>query len=48
MPSLLALSESLAILSAGLFTGAALYTSFVEYPARVQCGTALAVTEFAL
>jgi hypothetical protein len=47
MPSLLALSESLAILCSGLFAGAALYVSFVEHPARMSCGTNLAITEFA-
>jgi hypothetical protein len=47
MPSPLALSESLAILASGLFSGAALYVSFVEHPARMQCGTRHAVTEFA-
>jgi uncharacterized membrane protein len=47
MPSPLAVSESLAILASGLFTGAALYVSFVEHPARMQCGTRLAITEFA-
>ncbi len=31
----------------GLFTGAALYVSLVEHPARLECGPALAVTEFA-
>ena len=39
--------ELLATLSAGLFTGAAIYINLVEHPARMQCGTALAVTEFA-
>ena len=38
--------ELLAILSAGLFTGAAIYINLVEHPARMQCGTALAVTQF--
>jgi uncharacterized membrane protein len=47
MPSSLALSESLAILCSGLFAGAALYISFVEHPARMQCGTVLALTQFA-
>jgi hypothetical protein len=47
MPSLLALSESLAILCSGLFAGAALYISFVEHPARTLCGTTLAITQFA-
>lgn len=41
------LLESLATLSSGLFTGASLYINLVEHPARMQCGTALAVTEFA-
>jgi len=31
---------------AGLFTGAALYITAVEHPARMECGTALAATEF--
>ena len=47
MPSSLAISKSVALLASGLFTGAALYVSFVEHPARIQCGTRLAVTEFA-
>src|SRR5262245_26970602 len=33
-------------MTAGLFAGAAVYISFVEHPARVGCGTALAVTQF--
>jgi uncharacterized membrane protein len=41
------LLEMLSTLSAGLFAGAAVYLSFVEHPARMECGTALAVTEFA-
>ena len=47
MPLPLAISQSLAFLASGLFAGAALYVSFVEHPARMQCGTTLAVTEFA-
>ena len=47
MPFPLALSESLAILCSGLFAGAALYVSFVERPARMLCGTTLALTQFA-
>src|SRR3989442_13080776 len=39
--------ELLATLSAGLFTGAAIYINLVEHPARMQCGVALAVTQFA-
>jgi Domain of unknown function (DUF1772) len=30
----------------GLFAGAALYIDFVEHPARMQCGTAVAIAEF--
>ena len=39
--------EFVATLSAGLFCGAAIYISLVEHPARMSCGTVLAVTEFA-
>jgi hypothetical protein len=35
-----------ATLCAGLFAGAALYVSLVEHPARLSCGTAVAVAEF--
>ncbi len=38
--------ELAAIFAAGLFSGAAVYVNLVEHPARVQCGTELAVTEF--
>src|SRR5690348_15650694 len=38
--------EALAVLCAGLFAGAAIYLTFVEHPARLECGTELAVTEF--
>lgn len=31
---------------AGIFFGAAIYINFVEHPARVSCGTELAVREF--
>jgi uncharacterized membrane protein len=40
------LLEALATLSAGLFAGAAIYITFVEHPARLECGTELAATEF--
>ncbi len=47
MPSTLAICKALAILCSGLFACAALYVSFVEHPARMLCGTRLAVTQFA-
>ena len=40
------LLELLATLATGLFTGAAVYVSLVEHPARVSCGPAVAITEF--
>ncbi|HYO99329.1 MAG TPA: DUF1772 domain-containing protein [Pyrinomonadaceae bacterium] len=40
-------TEIFAALSAGLFSGASLYINLVEHPARMECGTSLAVTEFA-
>jgi hypothetical protein len=42
MPTILAI----AIIAAGLFAGAALYINLVEHPARLSCGTRLAVQEF--
>lgn len=36
--------EMLSTLAAGLFAGAALYINLVEHPARIECGTVLAVT----
>jgi uncharacterized membrane protein len=41
------LFEAVATLCAGLFAGAAIYITFVEHPARLECGTELAATEFA-
>ncbi len=38
--------EFTATLCAGLFSGAALYITLVEHPARMECGTALAATVF--
>jgi Domain of unknown function (DUF1772) len=35
-----------ATLSAGLFSGAAIYINAVEHPARLSCGTELALREF--
>ena len=37
----------MATLCAGLFAGAALYINAVEHPARLSCGTELALREFA-
>lgn len=39
--------EILATVCAGLFAGAALYINLAEHPARMECGTALAVRQFA-
>lgn len=39
-------SQWIALWATGLFSGAALYVSLVEHPARMQCGAVLAVTEF--
>src|SRR4029453_562333 len=36
----------LATLCAGLFSGAAIYVSLVEHPARLACGPRIAVAEF--
>ena len=38
--------EIISTLSAGLFAGAAIYINLVEHPARVECGTEVAVREF--
>jgi hypothetical protein len=38
--------EILATLACGIFTGAAVYINLVEQPARLSCGTKLAVTEW--
>lgn len=39
--------EFVAVLSRSLFTGAAVYITFVEHPARMQCGVEVAAAEFA-
>jgi uncharacterized membrane protein len=36
-----------ATLAAGIFAGAAIYVCVVEHPARLSCGTEIAVREFA-
>ena len=41
------LFEIVATSSAGLFAGASIYISLVEHPARIECGTDLAIKEFA-
>ena len=38
---------TVATLCAGLFAGAAIYITAVEHPARMSCGTELAIREFA-
>jgi Domain of unknown function (DUF1772) len=40
------LAELIATLCAGLFAGAAIYITLVEHPARLECGTTLAATQF--
>ena len=41
------LLEMLATICAGLFAGAALYINLAEHPARLECGTLLALRQFA-
>ena len=41
------IAEFVAVLACGLFTGASVYISLVEHPARMECGTAIAAAEFA-
>jgi uncharacterized membrane protein len=38
--------EMVATLSSGLFAGASIYINLVEHPARLECGTDLAIKEF--
>ena len=39
-------AQFLATLCCGLFAGAAIYVNLVEHPARMECGTEIAATEF--
>jgi hypothetical protein len=41
------IAEFIAVLACSLFTGAAVYLTLVEHPARMECGVELAATEFA-
>ncbi len=40
------IAEFVAVLACGRFTGAAVYISLVEHPARMECGLEIAATEF--
>ena len=40
------IAEFCSLLACGLFTGAAVYISLVEHPARMECGVEIAAAEF--
>jgi hypothetical protein len=40
------IAELIALVACGLFTGAAWYISFVEHPARMECGVEVAAVQF--
>src|SRR6266536_6149246 len=40
------LAEFVAVFACGIFTGAAVYVSLVEHPARMECGVEIAAAEF--
>jgi Domain of unknown function (DUF1772) len=40
------IAEFVAVLTCGLFTGAAVYVDLVEHPARMECGGEIATAEF--
>jgi hypothetical protein len=40
------IAEFFAVLACGLFTGAAVYVSLVEHPARMECDVEIAAAEF--
>jgi uncharacterized membrane protein len=46
MNSLSEIVQFLAVFCCSLFAGAALYITFVEHPAKMECGTEVAATEF--
>jgi hypothetical protein len=39
-------AEFVAVLACALFAGASVYINFVEHPARMRCGTEIAVAQF--
>src|SRR5215468_4931801 len=41
------IAEFISVLACAFFTGAAVYITFIEHPARMQCGVEVAATEFA-
>jgi hypothetical protein len=41
------IAQFIAVLACALFSGAAVYITFIEHPARMQCGVEIAATEFA-
>lgn len=40
------IAELVSVLACGLFAGGAVYITFVEHPARMECGVETAATEF--
>src|SRR3989442_8790519 len=46
MEAIRELAQFLTTLCCGLFAGAAIYVNLVEHPARMECGTEIAATEF--
>jgi|SRR5712692_2117221 hypothetical protein len=40
------IAEFVALLACGLFTGASVYITLVEHPARMECGVEIAAAEF--
>ena len=42
----MAVAELVAILASALFAGAAVYITFVEHPARLSCGSAVALKQW--